>query len=61
MNGIANAFRTPEIIDLIGQQNGVAVMLFQWSSEVDEQYMIDWHLLEDPASVLSFAARVENR
>ena len=60
MNGIANAFRTPEIIDLIGQQNGVAVMLFQWSSEVDEQYMIDWHLLEDPASVLSFAARVEN-
>ncbi len=60
MNGIANAFRTPGIIDLIGQQNGVAVALFQWSSEVDEQYMIDWHLLKDPASVLSFAAKVEN-
>ena len=59
MKGIANAFRTPEIIDLIGQQNGVAVALFQWSSAVDERYMIPWHLLQDPASVLSFAAKVE--
>ncbi len=59
MNGIAKAFRTPEIINLIGRQNGVAVALFQWSSEVDEQYMIPWHLLKDPASVLSFAAKVE--
>ncbi len=59
MNGIANAFRTPEIINLIGQQNGVAVALFQWSSEVHEQYMIPWHLLKDPASVWAFAAKVE--
>jgi hypothetical protein len=60
MKGIANAFRTPEIVNLIGQQDGVAVTLFQWSSEVNEQYMIPWHLLKDPASVLSFAAKVEN-
>ncbi len=59
MKGIANAFRTPEIIALIGQQNGVAVTLFQWSSEVNEQYMIPWNLLKDPASILSFAAKVE--
>ncbi len=59
MKGIANAFRTPEVVNLIGQQNGVAVALFQWSSEVNEQYMIPWHLLKDPASVLSFAAKVE--
>jgi hypothetical protein len=59
MKGIADAFRTPEIISLIGQQDGVAVTLFQWSSEVNEQYMIPWHLLQDPASVLSFAAKVE--
>ncbi len=59
MKGIANAFRTPEIIYLIGQQAGVAVTLFQWSSEVNEQYMIPWHLLKDSASVLSFAAKVE--
>ena len=59
MKGIANAFRTPEIVNLIGQQNGVAVSLFQWSSEVNQQYMIPWHLLKDPASVSAFAAKVE--
>jgi hypothetical protein len=59
MKGIASAFRTPEIVDLIGQQNGVAVALFQWSSDVNERYMIPWHLLKDPASVLTFAAKVE--
>jgi hypothetical protein len=59
MKGIADAFRRPEIVELIGQQDGVAVALFQWSSEVDEQYMIPWHLLKDPASVSTFADRVE--
>lgn len=59
MKGIADAFRTPEIITLIGQQNGVAVALFQYSSEVNEQYMIPWHLLKDPASVSAFADKVE--
>ena len=59
MKGIANAFRTPEVVTLIGQQDGVAVTLFQWSSEVNEQYMIPWHLLKDPASVLAFAVKVE--
>ena len=59
MTGIADAFRNPEIIDLIGQQDGVAVTLFQWSSgEIDERYMIPWHLLSDPATILSFAAKV---
>ncbi len=59
MKGIADAFRRPEIVTLIGQQNGVAVALFQWSSEVDRRYMIPWHLLTDPASVSAFAAKVE--
>jgi hypothetical protein len=59
MKGMASAFRTPEIVTLIGQHDGVAVSLFQWSSEVNAQYMIPWHLLKDPASVLAFAAKVE--
>ena len=57
--GIADAFRNPEIIDLIGQNNGVAVTLFQWDEAVDRQHMIPWHLLSDPASILSFATKVE--
>jgi hypothetical protein len=56
--GIAKAFRNPEIIDLIGQHNGVAVTLFQWDTDIDKQHMIPWHLLRDPASVLSFADKV---
>ena len=59
MTGIAKAFRNPEIIDLIGQQTGVAVTLFQWNEEVDKLHMIPWHLLNDPDSILSFAAKVE--
>ncbi len=58
MTGIAEAFRHPEIIDLIGQQTGVAVTLFQWDEEADRQHMIPWHLLRGPATVLSFAAKV---
>ena len=58
VTGIARAFRNPEIIDLIGQYNGVAVMLFQWDTDVDKQHMIPWHLLREPASVLSFADKV---
>ena len=59
MTGIAKAFRNPEIIDLIGQQDGVAVTLFQWNEEVDKQHVIPWHLLKDPDSILSFATKVE--
>ncbi len=59
MKGIASAFRRPETIALIEQLDGVAVTLFQWNSRVDERYMIPWHLLQDRASVMSFAAKVE--
>ena len=59
MNGMASAFRAPEVVTLIGQQDGVAVTLFQWSSKIDERYTIPWHLLKDPASVSAFAAKVE--
>ena len=59
MTGIAAAFRHPEVIDLIGQRDGVAVTLFQWSSQVDPRYRTPWRLLRGAASVLSFAAEVE--
>lgn len=59
MTGIARAFRRPEILSLILQQNGVAVTLFQWSSDIDPQFMIPWHELHSPTSVLAFADKVE--
>jgi hypothetical protein len=60
MKGISHAFRTPEIINLIGHLNGVAVTLLQWNSDIDESYMIPWHLLKGPASVLLFADKVDH-
>ena len=60
MEGIASAFRSPAVINLIDEMDGLAVALFQWNSSVDEQYMIPWHLLTDQASVQSFASKVEN-
>ncbi len=33
--------------------------LFQWDEAIDRQHTIPWHLLSDPASVLSFATKVE--
>ena len=59
MSGIANAFRNPEIIALINQQDGVAVTLFQWSSVVDERFMVPWALLHTTDSVLAFAQSIE--
>ena len=59
MTGIAKAFRHPEIIDLIGRHDGIAVTLFQWDEAVYRNRMIPWRLLRGPASALSFAAEVE--
>ena len=59
MNGIAWAFRRPEIIELIGQREGVAVTLIQWSNEVDPRFAIPWQILHERATVLAFADEVE--
>ena len=59
MSGIAKAFRHPDVLALIDQHAGVAVTLFQWSTSIDEQYMVPWRLLQSPQSTLAFAARIE--
>jgi hypothetical protein len=59
MTGIANAFRSPEIIALIEQQRGIAITLFQWSSRIDTRFAIPWHFLKSEKSVLRFADKVQ--
>ncbi len=59
MRGMANAFRDPEIIELISLRKGVAVTLFQWSSAADPASVISWQLLRDRSSILAFAERIE--
>lgn len=60
MAGMAAAFRSPQIIALIGQHpGGVAVSLFQWNSKIDSRHVIGWQVLQTPASILAFAAQIE--
>ncbi len=59
MRGIAHAFRSPEVVHLIENLGGVAVTLIQWSSWANLERAVPWRLLNDRASVLSFAAEVE--
>ncbi len=59
MRGIAQAFRSPEVVTLIEHSGGVAVTLVQWSSWADLERTVPWRLLNDRAAVLAFAAEVE--
>lgn len=59
MGGIAQAFRTPEIIDLIGRHDGVAVTLIQWAGWVNTEHAVPWRLLTTAPSILSFANEVD--
>ncbi len=60
MQGIARAFRSADIIDLIDQQpGGVAVTLVQWSLGSQNRQSVEWRHLTDPASVFEFARAVE--
>lgn len=58
MNGIAAAFRSPEVIELIASGNGVAVTLLQWAGWAREERSVPWRLLNSPASILSFAEEI---
>ncbi len=60
MNGIANALRHPDVVAAIEQHDGVAVTLFQWSSSIDRRFMVPWHLLDNKASIHSFANKVRS-
>lgn len=60
MLGIADAFRSNTIIDtILRQRNGVAVTLVHWSVGGLNYQSVDWHHLEDLASILHFANAVE--
>lgn len=60
MQGIATAFRDPEVIALIGElKDGAAVTLFHWASTANNKQAVPWRLLAGEASVRAFAAEVE--
>ncbi len=60
MHGIANAFRSPEILDIISRQpGGVAVTLVHWSLGSLNHKAVGWHHLHDFATTTAFANLVE--
>lgn len=60
MRGIAAAFRSPEVTQLIVSSGGLAATLIQWSTRADLHGAIPWRLLNDQSSIMSFASQVEN-
>ncbi len=59
MRGIAQAFRSPDIISLISLYDGVAVTILQWGGWVSEKNTVPWQVLKSPGSVLDFAKQIE--
>ncbi len=59
MRGIANAFRSPEIVNLIGYYQGVAVTIIQWGGWVSEKHTVPWRVMKSRESVYAFAGEVE--
>jgi Ca-activated chloride channel family protein len=60
--GLADAFRSEDIIHLIHQtsrRGAVYVTLLQWSGSPHQKQMSGWQHLHDKASVLAFAERIE--
>ena len=51
MQGVASAFRSPDVIELIGSHDGVAVALFQWAGTAGGANDVPWRLLTGAASV----------
>ena len=61
MRGVADAFRSPEVIQAIASAtpNGVAVTLVQWSGESMQTQALPWTHVHDKESAAAFAKQVE--
>ena len=59
--GTADAFRDPEVIDLIRyMEGGMRVTLTQWSGPKQQKQMIPWSILTSPDTVTTFAQAIED-
>ena len=59
-SGTANAFRHPEIIDMINwMDGGIAVSLTQWSGLDKQRVILPWRHLQDKPSIARFAAEID--
>jgi hypothetical protein len=59
-DGLARAFRTPEVIEAIltPEGAGVAVAVYEWSGYNQQDVLIPWVLLDSEAAIAAVAARL---
>lgn len=61
-DGLAAAFRDPKVVEAIqgGPLKRIAVTVFEWSGEVQQQVDIGWTLLESTSDVLALSRRISD-
>ncbi len=59
--GTADAFRSDDVIEIIGWlDGGLMVTVVEWSSATQQKQVVPWRWLNSAASVAAFAAEVED-
>ena len=58
--GYADAFRRPEIVEAIrsGRHGRIAVAYFEWADVSEQALIVDWMIVEDPASAKAFGDKL---
>jgi hypothetical protein len=59
-HGFAEAFQSPEVHQAVrqGVLGGIAVVYVEWSGAFDQQIIVPWTVIEQPADGLAFAERL---
>lgn len=60
IDGLARAFRTPEVVEAILSPPGssVAVIAYEWSGYAQQDLITRWELLDSPETVAAYADRL---
>jgi Protein of unknown function (DUF1194) len=59
--GLAQAFRSPDVISAVqsGPNGKIAVALFEWSDFYQKALVVEWTIVDGPASAEAVARRIE--
>ena len=61
IDGLAHAFRSPDVISAVqsGPNGRIAVALFEWSDFYQKALVVEWTIVDGPASAEAVALRIE--
>lgn len=61
MDGYAQAFRSPDVLSAVrsGPNGRIAVALFEWSDFYQKALIVEWTIVDGPASAEAVALRIE--